>query len=56
MTRISTIDMILVKSLFEPADNRGYVLDFSNNSMAEFFANELGVDIYAEAYPASVEN
>jgi hypothetical protein len=26
------------------------VLDFSNNSMAKFFANELGVDIYAEAY------
>jgi hypothetical protein len=40
--------MLLVEDLFQGA--RGYVLDFSNATMADFFARDLGVDIYANAY------
>src|SRR6266849_3953633 len=47
-THLSTIDMLLVKDLFQ--GDPGYVLDFSNATMADFFARELGVDIYANAY------
>jgi hypothetical protein len=50
MTRLGTIDMLLVKALFEKQGEAGYVLDFSNPRMAEFFVNELGVDIYDDAY------
>lgn len=48
MAKLGILDIMLVNDLvqWEP----GYVLDFSNNRMAEFFATELGVDIYAEAY------
>jgi len=41
--------MMLVDDLFE-AGNPGYVLDFSNKTFANFFARELGVDIYDDAY------
>jgi hypothetical protein len=47
-THLSTTDMLLVEDLFQGA--RGYVLDFSNATMADFFARDLGVDIYANAY------
>ena len=30
----------------------GYVLDFSNRTFAEFFHDELGVDIYDERWKA----
>jgi hypothetical protein len=38
--------MKLVDQLFERPGERGYVLDFSNNSFSSFFAQELRVDIY----------
>lgn len=48
MAKLSTIDMLLVNDLFQW--EAGYILDFSNPRLAEFFASELGVEIYAEAY------
>jgi hypothetical protein len=47
-THLNTIDMLLVKDLFQ--GDPGYVLDFSNTTKADFFARELDVDIYADAY------
>ena len=48
MARLGTLDTMLVNDLFqwEP----GYILDFSNSRIAEFFVNELGVDIYAAEF------
>jgi hypothetical protein len=48
MPNLGTLDVMLINDLFqwEP----GYILDFSNNRMAEFFNNELGVEIYADSY------
>jgi hypothetical protein len=48
MAKIGIIDMMLVNDLFQR--EAGNILDFSNQRLAEFFASELGVDIYAEAY------
>lgn len=48
MSRVTTIDMLLVKDLFQ--GDPGYVLNFSNATIAEFFARELGVDIYDQKY------
>ena len=48
MAKLHTLDTMLVNDLFQW--DPGYILDFSNNSMAEFFASELGVDIYTETY------
>lgn len=50
MSSITAIEMKHVDLLFEQPGNPGYVLDFSNNTFASFFAQELGVDIYAEKY------
>jgi hypothetical protein len=48
MPNIRPIDMKLVDDLFEMGG--GYVLDFSDRSMAVFFAEELNVDIGDPAY------
>lgn len=48
--RLNTIDQMLVQDLFGKSGDPGYVLDFSNARMAEFFVDELGVDICANAY------
>ena len=48
MPNIRTLDMQLVDDLFEMGG--GYVLDFSDRTMASFFAEELNVDIYDPAY------
>ena len=48
MGNIKAIDMQFLDNLFEMHD--GYVLDFSNRTMAEFFANELDIDIDDPAY------
>jgi len=48
MAKLGTLDTMLVNDLFQW--EAGYILDFSNARLAEFFVNELGVDIYAEAY------
>lgn len=48
--KLRPMDMRLIESLFESAP--GYVLDFSNATFAEFFRDELGVDIYDPRYAA----
>lgn len=48
--RIRSIDIRLIDDLFEM--DGGYVLDFSNKTFAEFFDEELGVDIYDRKYDA----
>lgn len=48
MTRLSTIDMKLIDSIFGMYS--GYVLDFSNDRFASFFHRDLGIDIYADRY------
>jgi hypothetical protein len=45
MSSLKSIDMLLVDQLFERSGERGYVLNFSNRTFAEFFARELDVDI-----------
>jgi hypothetical protein len=49
VTKISTVDMMLVDDLFQ-GDSAGYVLDFSNSTFARFFTHELDGDIYNDAY------
>lgn len=48
MANIRSLDMKLVDDLFEMGG--GYVLDFSDRTMASFFAEELNVDIEDPAY------
>jgi hypothetical protein len=48
MSNLRPIELRLVDDLFETSP--GYVLSFSNRTFAEFFAQEVGIDIYDEAY------
>lgn len=48
MPNLTTVEMMLINDLFQW--EAGYVLDFSNARMAEFFAHELGVEIYTDQY------
>ncbi len=48
MTRLNTMDMMLVDDLF--GYRSGYVLDFSNYTFQRFLADELGVEIYSDAF------
>jgi len=48
MPNIRALDMKVVDDIFEMGD--GYVLDFSDRTMARFFAEELNVDIDDDAY------
>ncbi len=48
MTNIRSIDMMLVDKLFEMGG--GYVLDFSDRTFAQFFAQELNIDIDDPTY------
>ena len=41
--KLKSIDIRLIDDLFEMGG--GYVLDFSNRTLSEFFNEELGVDI-----------
>jgi hypothetical protein len=50
MSSITAIEMKYVDLLLEQSGKPGYVLDFSNNTFASFFAQELKVDIYADQY------
>jgi hypothetical protein len=45
VSSLKTMDLLLVDELFERENERGYVLDFSDRTFAEYFARELGVDI-----------
>lgn len=48
MPNIRSLDMTLLDDLFEMND--GYVLDFKDRTMTNFFAEELNVDIDDDAY------
>ena len=48
MDQVRPVELKLVDELF--GMNSGYVLDFSNSTIADFFQREVGVDIYDEAY------
>ena len=50
MSDINTIDLLLIDDLFERKNEPGYVLDFSNQTFAQFFASQLHVDINAPEY------
>lgn len=50
MSDINTTDLLLIDDLFERKNEPGYVLDFSNQTFAQFFATQLHVDINAPAY------
>lgn len=51
MARMSTMDKLFIEDLFDMGG--GYVLDFSNRTFAEYFKDEIGVDIDQEQYCAS---
>lgn len=48
MPNIRTLDMQFLDEVFQMG--AGYVLDFSDRTMARFFAEELNVDIDDRAY------
>src|SRR5882762_266366 len=48
MASFRALEMTLIEDLFDMGG--GYVLEFSNRTFAEFFADELGVDIYATEF------
>lgn len=48
--KLRPIDMRLIDDLFEMGG--GYVLDFNNRTFAEFFADEIGIDIDQSRYQA----
>ncbi len=50
MSSVRTIEMKLIDQLFDHPGNPGYVLDFSNNSFASFFSQELRINIYDDRY------
>lgn len=51
MNRLRSIDLTLIDEIFRGAD-KGYILEFSNKTFAEFFVRELNVDIDASQYAA----
>jgi hypothetical protein len=50
MSRLRTIDFMVVEDLVEFIRGPGYVLDFSDQSFSQFFATELDVDIDDPTY------
>ena len=48
MVSLKRSEMRMVDEIFEMGG--GYVLNFSDNTMAEFFEDELGIEIYDEKY------
>lgn len=52
MSSLRPLDMRLMEQLFERATERGYVLDFSDRTFADFFEQELGIDINKGPLPA----
>jgi hypothetical protein len=51
MARMSMMDKLFIEDLFDMGG--GYMLDFSNRTFAEFFIDEIGVDINQEQYSAA---
>lgn len=50
--KFTAIDLKNINQLFEDPLNAGYVLDFTNKSMREFFESELSIDIDNDIYRA----
>ncbi len=48
MANLSTIDKQILEKLFQMES--GYVLNFSDRTMAEFFKDDLDIDIYSNKY------
>jgi hypothetical protein len=51
VSSLRSIELGLIDEVFRGGD-KGYVLDFSNRTFAEFFARELQIDIDADQYAA----
>jgi hypothetical protein len=50
MSSLRSIDLSLIDEVFRGDSGKGWVLDFSNRTFADFFARELEVDIDAPQY------
>ncbi len=48
MANLTTADKVMLEKLFQMKG--GFVLDFTDRTMGEFFKNDIGVDIYSEKY------
>ena len=48
MANLTTIDKQVLEKLFNM--NSGYVLNFSDRTMGEFFRDDIGIDIYTKKY------
>ncbi len=46
MANLSTIEKQILEKLFQM--NGGYVLNFSDRTMGEFFRDNVGIDIYTQ--------
>jgi len=50
MPNIRSLDMLVIDDIFQPAEKPGYVLNFSDRTFANFFAEELNIDIDDATY------
>jgi len=48
MANLTTIEKQILEKLFQMGS--GYVLDFSDRTMGEFFRNDIGIDIFTQKY------
>ncbi len=48
MAKLTTIEKQILEKLFQMSN--GYVLNFSNTTMKEFFRDDVGIDIYQRKY------
>jgi len=48
MANLTTIEKQMIEKLFQMES--GYVLNFSDRTMGEFFRDDVGIDIYAQKY------
>jgi hypothetical protein len=51
MSSLLSVELSLIDEIFRGGE-RGYVLDFSNRTFADFFSRELDIDIDAPIYAA----
>jgi predicted protein tyrosine phosphatase len=50
MSNIRSIDMMFLEDIFDTGKGKGYVLNFSDVTFSQFFAEELNIDIDASNY------
>lgn len=48
MANLTTLEKQILEKIFQM--NGGYVLNFSDRTMGEFFRDDLGIDIYNQKY------